>query len=144
MILFLDFDGVLHPINRANGAFALAPHFEQVMRDYPEIDIVISSTWREEYSLEKLRSVFSEDFRHRITDVTPVLTSASKPYLRETEILTWLRDVGREYEAWLALDDSDWLFTPRCKNLILVDTYLGFNAHTEQVLREEFGTSSQR
>jgi len=58
MILFLDFDGVLHPMNRATGVFSLLPHFEQVMRDYPGVDIVVSSTWRETYSIEELRSVF--------------------------------------------------------------------------------------
>jgi len=136
MILFLDFDGVLHPLNRATGTFARVPHFEQVMRDYPEVDIVISSAWREEYSIEKLRLVFSEDFRHRLIDVTPIVTSARKPYPREIEILSWLREAGREYEAWLAIDDSEWLFSPSCKNLILADTNMGFNGQTEHVLRQ--------
>jgi len=115
MILFLDFDGVLHPMNRATGVFSLLPHFEQVMRDYPGVDIVVSSTWRETYSIEELRSVFSEDFRSRLVDVTPIVTSAGKPHVREIEILSWLRETGREYEAWLAVDDSEWLFSPKCK-----------------------------
>ncbi|ASU38913.1 hypothetical protein hmeg3_11875 [Herbaspirillum sp. meg3] len=136
MILFLDFDGVLHPLSRANGAFALVPHFEQVMRDYPDVDIVISSAWREDHSIEKLRLVFSEDFRHRIIDVTPVVALARKPHPRETEILSWLRDTGREYEAWIAIDDSEWLFSPGCKNLILTDTDIGFNGQIEQLLRK--------
>eukprot|EP01042_Synura_sphagnicola_P011839 gene11839-15094_t len=58
-------------MNRATGVFSLLPHFEQVMRDYPGVDIVVSSNWREAYSLEELRSVFSEDFRDRLVDVTP-------------------------------------------------------------------------
>jgi len=142
MILFLDFDGVLHPLNRATGTFARVPHFEQVMRDYPEVDIVISSAWREEHSIEALRLVFSEDFRHRIIDVTPIL--ANKPHLREAEILSWLRDVGREYESWLALDDSEWLFSLSCRNLILVDTNVGFNLRVEQVLRNALSSFKQR
>ena len=135
MILFLDFDGVLHPMNRATGVFSLLPHFEQVMRDYPGVDIVVSSTWREAYSIEELRSVFSENFRSRLVDVTPIVTSTGKPHVREIEILSWLRETGREYEAWLALDDSEWLFSPNCKKLILVDADIGFDKHTEKVLR---------
>jgi hypothetical protein len=136
MILFLDFDGVLHPLSRANGVFALAPYFEQVMRDYPEVDIVISSAWREEHSIEQLRLEFSEDFRHRLIDVTPVVASDRKPHPREIEILSWLREAGREYEAWLAIDDSEWLFAPGCKNLILTDTDVGFNEQIEHLLRK--------
>ncbi len=126
-------------MNRANGMFALAPYFEQVMHDYPDVDIVVSSTWREEYSLEKLRRMFSENFRHRLIDVTPVLASAGKPHTREIEILSWLREAGREYESWFALDDSAWLFSPSCRNLILVDTNIGFSICTEQVLRKILG-----
>lgn len=135
MILFLDFDGVLHPLSRANGAFALTPHFERVMRDYPDVDIVISSAWRETNPIEKLRLVFSEDFRHRLIDVTPVVATDRKPHPREIEILSWLREAGREYEAWLAIDDSEWLFSPGCKNLILTDTDIGFNEEIEHLLR---------
>ncbi|TQK04312.1 hypothetical protein FB599_2864 [Herbaspirillum sp. SJZ130] len=123
-------------MNRASGVFSLLPHFEQVMRDYPGVDIVVSSTWREAYSIEELRSVFSEDFRSRLVDVTPIVASAGKPHVREIEILSWLRETGREYEAWLALDDSPWLFSPNCQNLILVDTNVGFSVRTEQALRK--------
>jgi len=136
MILFLDFDGVLHPMNRATGVFSLLPHFEQVMRDYPGVDIVVSSTWREAYSIDELRSIFSEDFRGRLVDVTPIVASTGKPHMREIEILSWLRETGREYEAWLALDDSPWLFSSHCQNLILVDTNVGFSVRIEQVLRK--------
>lgn len=44
MIQLLDFDDVLHPLSRATGTFALVPHFEQVIRDYPDINIVASSS----------------------------------------------------------------------------------------------------
>ncbi|RAM61251.1 HAD domain-containing protein [Herbaspirillum rubrisubalbicans] len=135
MILFLDFDGVLHPLSRPNGAFAMLPHFEQVMLDYPDVDIVISSAWREEHSIEKLRLVFSESFRHKIIDVTPVIR-ASSPHTREIEILSWLRETGREYEAWLALDDSEWLFSPGCRHLLLTDTNIGFSVQIEHLLRK--------
>lgn len=71
MILFLDFDGVLHPFHRPLGTFVLLSYFEDVLRDFPAVNIVISSTWREEYSLPQLQKFFSEDIARRIIDVTP-------------------------------------------------------------------------
>ncbi len=49
MILFLDFDGVLHPeydgqATPADIVFCHLPRFEGVMRDYPKVEIVIRAT----------------------------------------------------------------------------------------------------
>jgi hypothetical protein len=135
MILFLDFDGVLHPFHRPAGVFALLPHFERVMRDLADVEIVISSTWREANSLDTLRSLFSPDIRKRIIDVTPVFNVAELLHVREAEIAAWLRATGREGEPWVALDDTAVLFSPGCGNLILVDTDIGFSEETERELR---------
>jgi len=140
MILFLDIDGVQHPVNRAAGTFVHLVHFESVIRDFPEMDIVISSAWRENHSLEELQSFFSADISLRIVDVTPVLHHLSHQYLRQAEIQLWLHEAGREYEGWIAIDDSDWLFAPACRNLILVDTDIGFNSATEKNLREKLSS----
>lgn len=135
MILFLDFDGVLHPFDRPGGLFSLLPQFERVMRDCPDIDIVISSTWREAHTLEQLRALFSSDIRERIIDVTPVFNMLAHPHIREAEITAWLRETGRECEPWVAIDDVEWLFSPGCANLILVDADVGFCDRTERELR---------
>jgi len=135
MILFLDFDGVLHPVNRTTGVFACLAYFESVIQDFLTVDIVISSAWRESHSLEKLQSFFSTNIRHRIIDVTSILPSLSHQYIRQAEIMFWLREAGREYEEWIAIDDSDWLFLPACRNLILVDADIGFNSAAEKKLR---------
>jgi len=66
--------------------------------------------------------------------VTPVLNHLENRYLRQAEIDLWLRDAGREYEAWIALDDSEWLFPPGCRNLILVDPKVGFDEAIEDAL----------
>jgi hypothetical protein len=138
MILFLDFDGVLHPFSRPNGPLAHLPHFERVLREFPDVDIVISSAWREVHSLEQLRAFFSEDIASRIVDVTPELDSMDHPFIREAEIRAWLRSAGREREAWVALDDIPSFFSPACRNLLLVDTDVGFNQRTEEQLRKRF------
>ena len=136
MILFLDFDGVLHPFSRPDGAFSLLPRVERVIRDFPDVDIVISSTWREMHALDDLRTFFSPDIRARIVDVTPVLDGAANLHVREAEITHWLRSAGREGEAWVAVDDSEWFFSPQCGNLILVDAEAGFDERAERALRQ--------
>jgi hypothetical protein len=136
MILFLDFDGVLHPFSRPNGPLVHVPYFERVLRDFPDVDIVISSAWREVHSLQQLRAFFSEDIAQRIVGVTPQLDSMKHPFIREAEIVAWLRDTGRASETWVAVDDIASFFSPDCRNLVLVDSDVGFNKTTENELRK--------
>lgn len=34
---------------------------------------------------------------------------------------------GSTYEAWVALDDCDWMFSPSCRQLVPVDPETGFD-----------------
>jgi hypothetical protein len=141
MILFLDFDGVLHPFSRPNGPLSHLPYFEKVMRDFPDVDIVISSAWREGHSLEQLQQFFSEDIAACIVDVTPQLDAMDHPFIREAEIRAWLRSARRERESWVAIDDIASFFSPECESLVLVDGDAGFNKSTEDELRMRFRQS---
>lgn len=141
MVLFLDFDGVLHPLDRRDELFSCLPLFEQTVRQFPDLDIVISSSWRVDHSLEELRAVFTADIAARIVGETPYHTDGftAERYGRESEIRAWLHQFGRESEPWLALDDSDWMFSPNCPQLILVDPAVGFS-HAEVIrLRQIIG-----
>jgi hypothetical protein len=140
MVLFLDFDGVLHPVNRPDGALSLLPHVERVLRDYPHVEIVISSAWRTDNSIDTLRAFFSSDIAARIIGVTPdfyvPFFNLDYRYIRELEIRAWLKDSHREHESWIALDDIEILFKPGCPGLLLVDADIGFNQHIEKELRK--------
>lgn len=137
-LLFLDFDGVTHILG--NGQFTHVDRFEAVMREFPHVEIVISSSWREEFSLTEIRNFFSADIAARIIDVTPIFADDDVPpetlYTRWEEIKRWLAEHDRESEDWIALDDMPELFDPDCANLVLVDPDLGFNAGTERELRK--------
>jgi hypothetical protein len=135
MILFLDFDGVLHPVDRPTGTLVLLPALERVLRDFAEVDIVISSAWREAYTLEQLRGLFAPDIQARVIDVTPIFAEIDRPAPREAEILAWLQSAGRTEEEWVAIDDIAWFFSPACPNLILTETTIGFDAEVAQTLR---------
>jgi hypothetical protein len=96
MILFLDFDGVLHPQYEdqpvpADVAFCHLARFEAVKREYPNVEIVLNSTWQEQFSLDELRAWFSADMAARITGTTFVQEQLASPRmveLREWEIVT--------------------------------------------------------
>jgi len=124
MLLFLDFDGVLHP-DRASVDlyFCRLTLLEPWLRQRPQIDVVVSSSWREAHPLDELREFFSEDLRPRVISSTPVLRSVSGE--REAEILAWLSCSGFAGRPWVALDDQAGLFSAGCRNLVLCDSSVG-------------------
>jgi hypothetical protein len=143
LILFLDFDGVLHReviADFASGAvraasdFSHLSHFENIMREYPQIEIVISSAWRETNPLGNLQSYFASDIASRIIDVTPV-PPASLDARREREIRSWLREAGRENEQFVAVDDWPHLYSENCDFLFLVNLETAFDEATAEALR---------
>ena len=58
MILFLDIDGVLHPDPpQPDQRLRSLPRLVAVLQDFPLVEIVISSLWREHLSLDQLREL---------------------------------------------------------------------------------------
>jgi len=143
MIIFLDFDGVLHPVfprreltDEENQLFSYLPRLESVLRDYPEFKIVISSSWRQFRPWENVIGAFSSDISARIIGATPVLKSNEPPYPkhpRYEEILDFLEKNYLESAPWVALDDDPEIFPPDCTNLILCPD--GFRDLEEEMLR---------
>lgn len=72
MLLFLDFDGVLHPRAAGENLFVHIPRIERVLSDFPAVQVVISSSWREVTPLHELQAIFSEGMRLRIIGTTPL------------------------------------------------------------------------
>lgn len=111
------------------------------MRDFPAVEIVVSSDWRHNHPLDELRSYFSKDIAQRIIGVTPIWTDLpelfdSIGYKREAECIGWLRQNARGWDNdWTAIDDRSWLFRPFCKQLVLCDPSRGFDERVEQIVR---------
>lgn len=131
-ILFLDFDGVLHPEHcHESKHFCFLPILEAALRQVSECRIVISSTWRLERPLEDLLRGFSRDIVGMIDGVTPRYCDlANVPhtlvgYQREAECHAWLWANGMPQCNWVALDDRSWLYRPFCRSLLLVDGRTG-------------------
>lgn len=132
MILFADFDGVLHsdPCFRDERLFCKLPLLEAVIRDLPHVEIVVSSTWRLTRSLRDLQKLFSPDISSRVIGVTPHFSTFDPPsdlalYPRHAEINTWLRKNSQPWINWVAVDDKSYWFKPFLKNLVICDSNTG-------------------
>lgn len=128
-ILFLDFDGVLHADTGLAGNFSRLGHLEKYLLKMPDVEIVISSSWRETYSFDKLKAFFPLHLRDRIIGTTPVLETSFDDGGRQREIEAFLKDasLNESNSSWVALDDMQFLFDADCAQLILVDASNGFN-----------------
>lgn len=143
MILFLDFDGVLHPAydgmaTPAERLFCHLQRFEAIMRDFPAVEIVISSSWRYQFSLANLRSRFSPDIAARVTGTTLLHRNAAGDLLniaREQEIVNWLNARDRIGEPWMAIDDVVWQFQQHRDRLVACIWYEGLDDAVEMQLR---------
>lgn len=141
-ILFLDFDGVLHPFPMPTDPaqlFCNLPRLEAVLRDFPDVQIVISSSWREDRSLAELASLFSPDITSRVIGVLPVIEIGS---LTDVAAVRY-REIERFLEAlddpaqWIALDDDTALFPSNCSHLVQCED--GFGIAEERALRNWLG-----
>jgi hypothetical protein len=57
-VIFGDFDGVLHPSGGPPGAvlpFEWLPQLAAILEGWNDVRLVVSSTWRESFSLDELR-----------------------------------------------------------------------------------------
>ncbi len=146
MILFLDIDGVLHPDPpQPDQRLRSLPRLINILRDFPQVEVVISSLWREHLSLEQLRELlFPVDLRELVIDVTPIAERIDGwlPARREGEILDWLEASGRAGEPWLAVDDQKWQFTQRRDRLIACDFYDGITDVIEAELRQRLAAEN--
>lgn len=110
-ILFLDFDGVLHP--GLSETFVYLPLLENLLRQHPHVNIVISSSWRETCEFAYLKRIFSEDMRNRVVGIT---TSMNGLFTREIEIRAYVE--ANKTTNFVVLDDDESLFSPTFNKLI--------------------------
>lgn len=113
-LLFLDFDGVLHPTDFAGQApFSRAALLEETLSQFAP-KIVISSSWRFTHSLEKLQKILPSHIGQHVIGLTGGAVIGKHP--RFMEIQNYLQGFGPV--NWRALDDSYWEFPSPCAKLI--------------------------
>jgi hypothetical protein len=139
-ILFLDFDGVLHPYSPwphdevVRGQYFIhLPRLEGVLRDFAEVQVVIASDWRLYQPLEKLRTFFSEDIRPRVSGTTTLERSTSEEVgQRQIQAEQYLRKHNLVHAQWVAVDDTPANYLTGARVVLCEDQ---FGAREEAALR---------
>ena len=135
MIVFLDLDGVLHPEQEdaRYEFFCFSPLLWHILRSCPEAQVVFSTSWRRNCTLEKLTSFCTqgggEDLIERFIGMTPEVeidADVQEQGHREVECKMWLKQNGHSKTPWLAIDDYAFWFSARNKrNLYLTQSEIG-------------------
>ncbi|MDM4768313.1 HAD domain-containing protein [Pelomonas sp. SE-A7] len=113
-LLFLDFDGVLHPHDAhfavadvkvpiadllAAGLFVHRQLLDDLLRPHPSLGLVVHSTWRKTHDLRELRTLLGP-LGSRLVGSTAAAME------REASILDFMRRRGVRAEQVLVLDDA--------------------------------------
>ncbi len=146
MWIFLDIDGVLVPENKFHSSTiqedflkfdpVCQKEFEDVLRLYPKVSVVISSSWRELFPFEVVRPLFSPDIASRVVGFTPFLDSQlihQFQYLRHQEVLEYLRQNNASDTPWVAIDDIPEHYPPDVC-IVATDAYTGFDSSAAMLL----------
>jgi len=142
VILFLDFDGVLHPdpCPDQTRLFENAPRLVDVLEEFPDVGVVLSTSWRTVCSQAELLAPLPPPLRSRVLGANPRRSDFKPapvrlPYRRHAECEEWLRMHGMPDSPWLALDDRADGFAPFCERLLVCDARIGFDARVQAQLR---------
>lgn len=119
-ILYLDFDGVLHPEHcywhPRKGPYLKAPGhslfehlalLERLLEPHPEVRIVLSTTWVQTYQFSESTHKLGPSLRPRVIGATYHIGMDREGFRDMPRGLQVLSDVGRRQpSAWIALDDD--------------------------------------
>lgn len=135
--LFLDFDGVMHPLNQGK-TFTNTPVLWSILETLNDLNVVISSSWREHHSIEKMTRLLTqnggEHLAARIVGTTPLGNNIQRGH----ECLQWLADNHHESAPWLAVDDDPLLFIGMKNHLFETDPKTGLTRNDVKQIINHF------
>lgn len=149
-VLYLDFDGVLHPdaVYRINGQIVLccegrsllewAPVLTECLEPYPQVPIVLSTSWVRVLSYDKARAWLPDSLAERVIGAT--WNSSMNRYwwygLSRYEQIR-LHRMRHGITRWIAIDDdlTGWPDDSR-EQLVATDSNLGIAAPDTRLLRK--------
>lgn len=157
-VLFLDFDGVLNNTEfyereaaRRKSLPLDAPYCPRDDFDpenmaqltalatrLPDLNVVISSSWRKGRTLGELRDYLAPAFtRNRILGVTPNDSSR----LRHIEITRWIEESGLTVDRFLGIDDDTFDMAPLGENFLHIHRSKGLTAAHVDAIVDHFTRS---
>ncbi|WP_169801535.1 HAD domain-containing protein [Hydrogenophaga palleronii] len=120
--MFIDFDGVLHPVENANlqgGHFCWLPILVKMLEHYDDVRVVVHSSWRYEYTDQELRELLGP--------LGGALIGSAPRMRREHAIESVLLANKTLLTSHLVLDDDAREFTSSKLNLVLCQPHLGLS-----------------
>ena len=142
-LLFLDFDGVLHPnFCPAQNHFSRTDFLMEAISECSgTLEVAISSSWRFHYSLDEILSYLPKALRDQISGATPEVEPGR--HQRYREINAYLTQYKEEPD-WRALDDDLAGFPKGCPELIVCDGRVGIDSECVLSLRTWMAAPSNR
>ena len=126
-ILFLDFDGVLHPLNSKSENLFCNVHYLEKSLESTSCKIVITSNWRLTHSIDAMRELLPQKIGELIIGATDIATAVN--HKRFAEIQAYLNThIGSSPVDWRAIDDISQDFPNECENLICCDSHSGMGS----------------
>lgn len=128
-----EIDGMMEFVSaRVNAPlFCRLPLLIDALRDHPDVQIVISSSWRYLYQRQELKA-FIGDLADRYLAEIPRLSG----HQRHDEIEYFMQLRRLQDVPWLALDDDRGNFPATCPNVLWTDPKIGLDADSVVALRE--------
>lgn len=117
MILFLDFDGVLHPAQAGpNQRFIWVDLLDDLLAKRPHVQVVLSTGWVQRLPFELVRDCLPEQLRRRVVGSTWHRIQHDPKFSHGLQLSHW-RDATRYQQIkrwadvqrlrrWLAVDDD--------------------------------------
>ena len=158
MILFLDYDGVLHPDAaylvhgrpelRAEGdLFMWAPILQDILAPYPDAQIVLSTSWVRVLGFSRARDFLPENLRRRVIGGTwhsamgrhaegshKIERNWFALASRYDQIATYIQRASSHIVDWIAIDDDGVGWDPNMlDHLILTERNLGLSDAERQL-----------
>ena len=109
------------------------PKLEAVIELFPSLEIVITSSWREEKSLDELIKLLGTNIGQRVVGTTPIIDDAFLHFVRYHEVSEYLKTVTERDKTWVALDDESGNY-PKDAPVVLVDRRTGFTSVDQEIL----------
>ena len=115
MLIFLDFDGVLHPQTCGSAStFSRRSLLWEILRSCPDVQVVFSTSWKVFHAFDELLEFVTvgggEDLSSRFIGNTPNIKVNTYYGQRDLEIRCWLTANSNYAGDWIAIDDAPELF----------------------------------
>lgn len=148
MILFIDFDGVLHPnevyltkkgprLHARGELFMWAPLLSSLLNDHPEISIVLSTSWVRHLGFYRARSYLPMEIQEQVIGATwhsqMARDWADQNWWDQASRYAQIQKyVGRaNIRQWIAVDDdAEGWNVQEMQRLVLTEGNLGLSQHS--------------